>query len=339
MTRPYSEDLRERVVRVVESGTSRNAAAKQFDVSISFVVKLMQRWKQRGTIADRWLEEIETGSPSGDRIRALVMENCDITIDELCVLLAAEGIEAKRSTLGDFLLEGLARQPTPPSRSALTSRRREPLAQRATWAIAERLVFLDETWARTNMPALWRAPRGERVGHSPWPGRQPRSLPPCVTTGSPRPDGPINGASFLASSKPWSTLSAGDSHQQPLLPQGRRHAIEAVRRPAALQPRSQSHRTGLRQAQSHSPQGRRQNRPSGGQLETPSMNSLQLPRQCRIFRLNRMCSSELWILSISGCSSMVMSRESLIRLIMLNMAQIKVSSTISASLNWAFTRS
>ena len=50
MTRPYSEDLRERVVRVVESGTSRNAAAKQFDVSISFVVKLMQRWKQRGTI-------------------------------------------------------------------------------------------------------------------------------------------------------------------------------------------------------------------------------------------------------------------------------------------------
>ena len=70
-------------------------------------------------------------APHGDCIRALVMENCDITIDELCVLLAAEGIEAKRSTLGDFLLaQGLSRkkrQPTPPSRSALTSRRREPL--------------------------------------------------------------------------------------------------------------------------------------------------------------------------------------------------------------------
>ena len=133
MTRPYSEDLRERVVRVVESGTSRNAAAKQFDVSISFVVKLMQRWKQRGTIkADKYGGWKKSKlAPHGDRIRALVTENCDITIDELCVLLAAEGIEAKRSTLGDFLLaQGLSRkkrQPTPPSRSALTSRRREPL--------------------------------------------------------------------------------------------------------------------------------------------------------------------------------------------------------------------
>ena len=43
---------------------------------------------------------------------------------------AAEGIEAKRSTLGDFLLaQGLSRKkrpPTPPSRSAQTSRRRAP---------------------------------------------------------------------------------------------------------------------------------------------------------------------------------------------------------------------
>ena len=50
MVRPYSQDLRERSVRAVDTGTSRNAAAKRFDVGVSFVVKLMQRWKQRGTI-------------------------------------------------------------------------------------------------------------------------------------------------------------------------------------------------------------------------------------------------------------------------------------------------
>ena len=131
MTRPYSEDLRERVVRVVESGTSRNAAAKQFYVSVSFVVKLMQRWKQRGTIkADKYGGWKKSKlAAHADRIRSLVKENCDITIDELCVLLAAEGIEAKRSTLGDFLLaQGLnrkKRQPTPPNRSAPTSLRHE----------------------------------------------------------------------------------------------------------------------------------------------------------------------------------------------------------------------
>jgi transposase len=132
MVRPYSEDLRERIVRAVDMGTSRNAAAKQFDVSVSFVVKLMQRWKQRGTIkADQYGGWKKSKlAPHAGRIRALVVENCDITIDELCVLLAAEGIEAKRSTLGDFLLtQGLnrkKRRPTPPNGNARTSRRHEP---------------------------------------------------------------------------------------------------------------------------------------------------------------------------------------------------------------------
>ena len=48
-------DLRERVVRWVESGASCRAAAATFAVSVSFVVKLMQRWRRRGTVApDRY---------------------------------------------------------------------------------------------------------------------------------------------------------------------------------------------------------------------------------------------------------------------------------------------
>ena len=232
MTRPYSEDLRERVVRVVESGTSCNAAAKQFDVSISFVVKLMQRWKQRGTIkADKYGGWKKSNlAPHGDRIRALVMENCDITIDELCVLLAAEGIEAKRSTLGDSgrgfptRRSGSGAESQKKTAHAAEQERPDVAAARATWRneqpglIAERLVFLDETWARTNMARRYgRAPRGERVvaaiPHGHWKTttfiaalRHDRITAPCVF------DGPINGASFLA----WvqqalvPTLSAGD---------------------------------------------------------------------------------------------------------------------------------
>jgi Homeodomain-like domain len=50
MTRPYSVDLRERVVRAVEAGLSRRAAARRFEVSVSFVIKLLQRWQRQGTV-------------------------------------------------------------------------------------------------------------------------------------------------------------------------------------------------------------------------------------------------------------------------------------------------
>ena len=48
MAKPYSDDLRERVVRAVEGGSSRREAAGQFAVSVSFVVKLMQRVSSDG---------------------------------------------------------------------------------------------------------------------------------------------------------------------------------------------------------------------------------------------------------------------------------------------------
>lgn len=132
MARPYSEDLRERIVWAVDAGKSRNAVAKQFGVSISFVVKLMQRWDRQGTVkADQfggWRQPVLAGH--ADRIRALVSANRDITLKELCAALAAEGIAAKRSTLADFLkrlgLNRKKRQRTPPSRSAPTSRRPAP---------------------------------------------------------------------------------------------------------------------------------------------------------------------------------------------------------------------
>ena len=49
MAKPYSDDLRARVVGVVEGGRSRHEAAGQFGVSVSFVVKLMQRFRATGS--------------------------------------------------------------------------------------------------------------------------------------------------------------------------------------------------------------------------------------------------------------------------------------------------
>lgn len=50
MARPFSLDLRERIVVAVETGSSRRAAAMMFAVSESCTNRLVQRWKQTGSV-------------------------------------------------------------------------------------------------------------------------------------------------------------------------------------------------------------------------------------------------------------------------------------------------
>ena len=91
MPKPYSLDLRERVVRFVEAGHSRHAAAAHFGVSVSFVVKLMKNYQKTESLAPK---------PSGGRrhskldphrafLLARVAEKDDITMPELAAELAA----------------------------------------------------------------------------------------------------------------------------------------------------------------------------------------------------------------------------------------------------------
>src|ERR1700728_5193623 len=51
MGKPYSVDLRRRVVAAIEAGMSRNQAAKQFGVAISPAIGWMQRVEQTGSVA------------------------------------------------------------------------------------------------------------------------------------------------------------------------------------------------------------------------------------------------------------------------------------------------
>src|ERR1700730_15698233 len=91
MPKPYSLDLRERVVGFVEDGQSRRAAAGLFRVSVSFVVNLMKAVRARGSFAPK---------PSGGRrhaklephrafLLAGVVTKNDITMPELSAELTA----------------------------------------------------------------------------------------------------------------------------------------------------------------------------------------------------------------------------------------------------------
>jgi putative transposase len=104
MGRPYSHDLRTRIVAAVEAGASRNKVAKQFAVSVSCVVKLMQRFYRTGTVAP---------APRGKKphalaeheatVRELVAARPDLTIDELHQALEERGIQVGRSSVDRFL--------------------------------------------------------------------------------------------------------------------------------------------------------------------------------------------------------------------------------------------
>src|SRR3954464_6498838 len=51
MTAPLSQDLRERIVRAVEDGSTVRQAARRFAVSASAAIKLMQRVRRTGSTA------------------------------------------------------------------------------------------------------------------------------------------------------------------------------------------------------------------------------------------------------------------------------------------------
>ncbi len=106
MTAPLSQDLRQRIVRAVDAGSSIRKAAERFEVSPSAAIKLMQRVRQTGSTEPakiggyrRLLLEAHV-----DELRAIVAGKAGITLREIKAALAARGIEVRAlSTIADML--------------------------------------------------------------------------------------------------------------------------------------------------------------------------------------------------------------------------------------------
>ncbi len=126
MPRAYSQDLRDRIVRAVDAGASRRATAAKFEVSVSFVIRLVQRWrltgsaKVRGT-GGRPRHRLE---PHGALVDRLLAAKRDTTLEELREALVREGVTVSRSSVDRYLAaRGLTRkkrQAMPPNRRART---------------------------------------------------------------------------------------------------------------------------------------------------------------------------------------------------------------------------
>lgn len=105
MPKPYSDDLRERVVKSVLGGRSCRAVAKIYGVSDSFVVKLVQRWRTHKSFKPAQFGGYKKPllAAHSDTVRRLVVKTPDATITELQELLNADGIVISRAAVGKYL--------------------------------------------------------------------------------------------------------------------------------------------------------------------------------------------------------------------------------------------
>ena len=180
MGKPYSMDPRERVVAaVLTGGLSCNQAAKQFGVGISTAINWMKRPCETGSVTPGKVGGYRPKSISGEHEVWLLqrIKDGEFTLRGLVREFAEQGLKVDYRSVWEFVhAEKLSFKK---GMVAGERDRTDVARQRAQWIKyqdrieAERLVFIDETWTKTNMAPLrgW-APRGERliakVPHGHW---------------------------------------------------------------------------------------------------------------------------------------------------------------------------
>ena len=172
MSKALSLDLRLRVLAAVAEGLSHRAAAARFGVSAASV----SRWRRRAMAegdprpralgGDRRSGRIEAHS---DVILGVLAETPDITIEELRHLLAGRRLDFGYGTVQRFLVRHKMTRKKKTGHASEQDRA-DVLERRQAWRDSQaaldpaRLVFIDETWAKTNMARTHgRAPRGRRL--------------------------------------------------------------------------------------------------------------------------------------------------------------------------------
>src|SRR5439155_20033755 len=90
MARPYSQDLRDRVVAAVASGRRCRAVAAQFGVSVASVVKWSQRWRATGSAAAKPMGGRRPLRLAGERVWLLarIADKPDMTLRAVVAELA-----------------------------------------------------------------------------------------------------------------------------------------------------------------------------------------------------------------------------------------------------------
>src|SRR6202795_2161665 len=105
MAKPYSEDLRRRVVWTIEGGTTIPEAAEQCGVSISSVVRFLKLHRETGSVDSAKFGGYKDFALAAheDLVRQLVAEQPDVTLAELADRLEKKKITAGKAAISRFL--------------------------------------------------------------------------------------------------------------------------------------------------------------------------------------------------------------------------------------------
>jgi transposase len=128
MGKPYSQDLRDRVVEAVErNGMSCRGAGRRFGVGDSTAIRWVERYRQTGSSAPGKMggHRHPVLAAHRDFLLAVRTEQPDITLDAMCRrILAERNVKTDTGTMSRFLRrEGITlkkRRSMPPNRSART---------------------------------------------------------------------------------------------------------------------------------------------------------------------------------------------------------------------------
>ena len=102
MPKPYSQDLRDRVIDAVRKGAmSRRAAARRYEISESVAIKWLERVERDGSRAPvgHGGHRASKLMPHREFLEAVRAEKSDITLQALCDrLLSERGVRDKADT-------------------------------------------------------------------------------------------------------------------------------------------------------------------------------------------------------------------------------------------------
>jgi len=129
MARPYSQDLRDRVVGSVAAGRTCRATAALFGVSVASVVKWSQRWRVTGSAAAKPMGGWKQLMLLRDRewLLARIAEKPDLKLRAVVAELSERGTPASYGAVWRFFKhEGISFKKKPVRQRAGPRRHRPP---------------------------------------------------------------------------------------------------------------------------------------------------------------------------------------------------------------------